>query len=385
MLKMNKDLVKNDIVDLNCINIFSPRSNDNFIQELNLKTDSLNNSFPGEEDDFSLDSKFQDQLYFIDKPENNVINENPSTHYNSLRINNKIWNRPIFYCENKIKQIFNKLKDEGNGEIFSEIISIFDENKNYINEVISELFKIKNQKPSLFLDENSEELFEQYKKNLSENPMLKIPKKRGRKNKNDSPGKHNRNSHDNIIKKIKANFFHKVIIFLNHILEPINETKGNLLKLSYEFIDKLTTDKEFNDLNSSLNDLASKEISKKYKTISNKKDFNRGLIKKILKTQKDPTILFAFNLSFRDWIALYCRKKTISQLIIEYGKNEQVIDSERIKKSLDNIGTFLYEIKNNNKNSPQFLIRFIFLLYNYEAWFYLRKARKKFNKKETNI
>ena len=182
-------------------------------------------------------------------------------------------------------------------------------------------------------------------------------------------------SHDNIIKKLKAIIFDNIINFLNNILKPVKETKFKLLQLSYEFINKLKRDEELKNLNSSLKELASKQISKKYKTKLAHLDFNKRLIENILKNKNDPTILFAFNLSLKNWIDLFCRKKTVNQLLIENNLNESDIDSERINNSLTRVDTLLYDIKINN--SPEYLISFIFLLYNYEAWFYLKKGRNK--------
>ena len=68
-------------------------------------------------------------------------------------------------------------------------------------------------------------------------------------------------------------------------------------------------------------------------------------------------------------------QKTVNQLLIENNLNESDIDSERINNSLTRVDTLLYDIKINN--SPEYLISFIFLLYNYEAWFYLKKGRNK--------
>ncbi len=187
-------------------------------------------------------------------------------------------------------------------------------------------------------------------------------------------------SHDNIIKKIKAIIFENIIIFLNNILGP-TKVEEKLLKISYEFIDRLKRDEELKSLNSSLKDFASKKISEKYTTKS--KQFNKKLIKKILKNQNDKTILFAFNLSLRDWIDLYCHKKTINQFLNEYKINEQEKDTKRINKSLNRIDKLLCDIK--NKNSEEYLMSFIFLLYNYEIWFFFKKSKKRIYQKETNL
>ena len=300
------------------------------------------------------------------------INEEKKDNKNDKKNDNipqKI--KSIFYSIEKIKQLFNELK-EGDLNIFKEINSIFEEKQDYIDKLINEFFKIK--KSLLNQNINYEELYMQYEKELNEK-QKEIPKaqiKLGRKRKDESPGKHNKMSHDNIIKRIKAIIFDYIIIFLNNILQ-LKEGEDKLLKLSYKLIKNLKRDEELQVLNSSLKDFASKKISEKYKTKSDQ--FNKKLIEKILKYQKDPTILFVFNLSLRDWIDLFCHKKTISQLLIEYEINEQEIDSEKIKNSLNSIDTLLNDIK--DKDKEEYLISFIFLLYNYEIWFYYKKGRKK--------
>ena len=360
---------------------------DNSIDLLNSATFSFNKSYLEEEDDLSLDQKNRG-YYFINKSENKTINEKPTADITSLKNNNKnnfpqnqrninALNKPDFYNFKQIKQIFSELQSKENFNIFDEINQIFEKNKEFIDKLINEFLKIKSKKPQFtdFESKNFEELFKLYEQKLKENMKPKIKKNLGRKRKTDDPGKHDKMSHDNIIKKLKAIIFDNIINFLNNILKPVKETKFKLLQLSYEFINKLKRDEELKNLNSSLKELASKQISKKYKTKLAHLDFNKRLIENILKNQNDPTILFAFNLSLKNWIDLFCRKKTVNQLLIENNLNESDIDSERINNSLTRVDTLLYDIKNNN--SPEYLISFIFLLYNYEAWFYLKKGRNK--------
>ena len=68
--------------------------------------------------------------------------------------------------------------------------------------------------------------------------------------------------------KIKAIIFENIITFLNNILEPVvKKTHEKLLNLNYKnVINRLKKDEELKNLNSSLKDLASKEISPKYTT-----------------------------------------------------------------------------------------------------------------------
>ena len=125
-----------------------------------------------------------------------------------------------------------------------------------------------------------------------------------------------------------------------------------------------------------LKDLFSKDISLKNST--KPKDFNKQLIKNILNNNADETLKFAFNITLRDWIDLFTLKKSIEELLKEYNYNAKDIDYEKIKESIYDIEVFLNEIM--DKNGKEYLTPFIFLLYNYERWFSLKKGRK-INKK----
>lgn len=357
----------------------------------NCLTFPSNNSGLEEEDDLFLGPSF---IYTTENKsiEEKLINDykrslnNNKSDTSQNEKSNKVWSKPVVYDFNKIKQLFNQLQNKENSGIFVEINSILEEKKEFMNNLINELFK---RKPKKIYDTfsytdlesiNFEELCELYDQKLIDNKMKpKSKKKLGRKREKDSPGKHNKMSHDNIIKKIKRIIFSNVIIFLNNILDPNKEAAPKLLNLSYKFINKLKREDELKDLNSSLKDLASKEISEKYKSKMKQLDFNKKIIDKIQNNQNDLTMKFAFNLSLKNWIDLFCHKKTVNQLLIEYKFNEQAINSERIENSLNRLNRvdiLLNDIK-KNVNSDEYLISFIFLLYNYEVWFYLKRGRNK--------
>ena len=126
-------------------------------------------------------------------------------------------------------------------------------------------------------------------------------------------------------------------------------------------------------LNMKLKKLFSREISKKYST--KPKDFNKNLIKKELKKSTDETIKFAFNITLRDWLDLFTLKKSIEGLLQEYNCVDKNIDCEKIKKSIFDVDVFLNKIM--DKNGKEYLTPFIFLLYNYERWFRLKRRRRK--------
>ena len=90
-------------------------------------------------------------------------------------------------------------------------------------------------------------------------------------------GKHDKYEPDNIIKKCKG-------ILISYIIENINiyidkEKKyEKLLDLEYSLIRNLKKDSDLELLNMKLKDIASKDISSKYKTKSQEKDWNKNII-----------------------------------------------------------------------------------------------------------
>ena len=221
-------------------------------------------------------------------------------------------------------------------------------------------------------------LMEKYKnedENINKNKAEKtILIKKGRKpTKNNNSKTHDKLKPDNIIIKIKAKIFEYSILFLNTILNKVNENE-KLLSLDYKkYINKMKSEENIKYLNMKLKDLFSREISKKYST--KPKDFNKNLIKKELKKSTDETIKFAFNITLRDWLDLFTLKKSIEGLLQEYNCVDKNIDCEKIKKSIFDVDVFLNKIM--DKNGKEYLTPFIFLLYNYERWFRLKRRRRK--------
>ena len=90
-------------------------------------------------------------------------------------------------------------------------------------------------------DKESVSLFEikvKQERNKNSNKEIKLRKKMGRKNKNDtSRGKHDKNAPDNIIKKCKRIFFENAIIYINFIIKifGLNQQKDfEFKKLDYK-------------------------------------------------------------------------------------------------------------------------------------------------------
>ena len=196
-------------------------------------------------------------------------------------------------------------------------------------------------------------------------------KKRGRKAKENKRKSHDKNCPDNIIKKVKVIIFNYTLLFLNNILNQNLKHKVELLKLDYKYINRIQKVHELNFLSMKLKDIFSKDISPKY---NYKKDYNKKKIKKIL-NDADDIILFAFNMTLRDWLDIFTKKKSVKDII---NKNNNNINCknliEKIEQSLTGFEQILKKI--NENNDEDYMTRFIFCLYNYERWFYLKKSRK---------
>ena len=199
------------------------------------------------------------------------------------------------------------------------------------------------------------------RKNKEKIPIIKEKKLIGRKRKgNIEEGKHNRNDTDNIIKKCKVVLFKYIILY---VLDIVNKHRTNkeenfeLLKLSYEYIDKLKKKNEQDLFRKPIKDLVSLEISGKY-SLNKGKDFNKKNINKILILEKDNKILIdLLNMSFGDWIDVFTLKTKI----------ENSIEFKRINEALKDI---------SDKNDEEYFSRFIFYLFNYQNYFHNKKGRR---------
>ena len=273
-------------------------------------------------------------------------------------------------------------EDESNCKLvsFEEIKSILT-NKQF-SEICQKLIKNKN------IEDNEYRLIN--KKRTRENKPLvlfdnekgtgdKIKNgKRGRKikegNQNQYREEHNKNSEDNIIKKIKAKIVLYPLYFLNKILKRNNKNK--LHKLDYkQYINRLKKDEDMKIFKMSLKDLYSLDISPKFKRIS--KDYNKNLIQSIInndKIEEYSTIMFAFNLTFEDWMELFTYKKNINDIIEKY-KGIDNINKKIIENNIVGVEDLLKNISDNNDEN--YFSIFTFLLYNYKRWFLIKKKRIK--------
>jgi hypothetical protein len=185
----------------------------------------------------------------------------------------------------------------------------------------------------------------------------------GRKRKKDTiKGIHNMYSADNILKKIKGNFFRYGIDFLNMFLNKNNQ-KGELLYLNYKkYINNLTKKKEIDLFKMKLKDFASLEVSKKKKSNSDIY-FNKNSINHILKdTEKNNETIqnFLNNISFEEWIDVFTKKRQ------DYNLEE-----------FNGLQNSLEKVAKEYKDDDEYFTRFVFYLFNYPNWFYNKKGRER--------
>ena len=363
--------------------------NNNYFQNLNRTNNFLSSV---EEDKDISKNKVIPSYFYINKKEEENINKNEGIP-TELRIKE---NHNTYSKYDDKYDFLHKIVENNEGNAphlysFEKILSIFkkEENKNKFNEIINKYNNKEEIKEDIFFDkpemrtiiageENiiDNELLDQKKQNKKESnkKVENLGNKRGRKtNEIKNIGTHNKMVPDNIIKKIKAKIFEYAIVFLNNILNN-NKKEDKLYKLDYKYVNRLNREQDLQYLDMKLKELFSKDISPKYIIKNRHKDFNKRYISKILNNQSDNTILFVFNITFRDWLDLFTLKKNIKDIIFKYDYLDKDIDSGNIQKSLFSVDNLLNKIM--NENNKEYLTMFIFLLYNYERWFYNKTGRK---------
>ena len=361
---------------INLFNIYS-NSNENKEDKETLKKKNIQSYFINKKEDEKINKNLEIPSELRIKENENTFNkyDNRYDFLNKITENNE-GNTPFLYTFEDILNIFKK--DEYKNK-FNEINKIYNNNKEIEEDNLS-----LEKKGKIALFEQEENIEKQLinrvnlKEKIEDNRKIKIKldnNKRGRKtNEIKNIAIHNKMAPDNIIKKIKAEIFKYPIVFLNNILDNNKKSEEKLFKINYQFINRLNREQDLKFLDMKLKELFSKEISPKYITDKRQKDFNKQYINRILNAQKDNTILFAFNITFRDWLDLFTLKKNIRQILIKYDYSDKDIDCERIQKSLYGVDNLLNKIMNGN--DKEYLTMFIFLLYNYERWFYKKIGRK---------
>ena len=238
----------------------------------------------------------------------------------------------------------------------------------------------------------SDETFKQRKTRNRKVKLQKEEKKKsGRKRKEDNTlSKHNKNTPDNIIKKIKTKILKYLLIFINKLiysifdkntikscLKTINGSEyeekdevGFIKYLDYNiYVNKMKKDSNIKNLKTTLKDFLSNNVSTKFKNI--KDDTNKNIIEELSK-QNNEIFNFIFNLKLGDWLDVFLYKKEFEK----FGK----INGNQMKIIMDSfqrVDKLLINICKKYNTDYDYVSSFICHMYNFERWFLIKTGRNK--------
>ena len=193
----------------------------------------------------------------------------------------------------------------------------------------------------------------------------------GRKKKNDTKkGKHNKNSGDNIINKIKGGFFHFIRDFIKK--HSINN-KIELKKIPSEFIanvTKKTNEKLWKMKISEI--LMNQEISTKYSTLDRYE--NRKIIAKIYSEKEEINVIKILELTFEELFIIFRRKLNNSKDLKKLEEIKNKIKGLDLLEN-DNYQDVEYYIKNymGRYREKEYIEKFKDVCLNYEKYFNSKK------------
>ena len=189
---------------------------------------------------------------------------------------------------------------------------------------------------------------------------------KGRKKKFGNPGKHNKFSPDNIMRKIKTNLFEILLRFINDSIKEneifekkkkkIISIKPFLLKPNQEIIRSINIELNLDLLDAKLKTIFSQDVSKKVENYGI--DKNKKLIEKIYNEKK--------------------QKKTIDILNMTLNQCLEQIQGSKTYEELEGLETeFKKVIENLEKNeSKEYVNQFVELVNSYRNYFEDRKPRQ---------
>ena len=184
-----------------------------------------------------------------------------------------------------------------------------------------------------------------------------VPKGRNAKDDN-TIRKHNKDSSDNIARKIKVYIFKVLIEYCK-----INVSKY-LLGLDYEYISNLKKDINVKMLDSSLKEILSLDTSSKYG--KDNRENNKKIISAILeKESNNEKVKALLDMKFNDWI----------DNILLFKENTKDTDKFNGLESI--LSDLISKLKFPRDN--YYLTRFLFYLFNFRSWFENKKGRNENN------
>ena len=184
-----------------------------------------------------------------------------------------------------------------------------------------------------------------------------LPKGRNAKDDN-TIRKHNKDSSDNIARKIKVYIFKVLIEYCK-----INVSK-DLLCLDYEYISNLKKDINVKMLDSSLKEILSLDTSSKYG--KDNRENNKKIISAILeKESNNEKVKALLDMKFNDWI----------DNILLFKENTKDTDKFNGLESI--LSDLISKLQFPRDN--YYLTRFLFYLFNFRSWFENKKGRNENN------
>lgn len=262
-------------------------------------------------------------------------------------------------------------------------------NMDEINKILSETdldkdlkSKIKepNNETQKLYEKMEEKLNKKRKSNSKEEKNIGplLGKKTNRNNQENEKIKHDSHFPYNIAKEIKTFFFKFILIFLNNIVNEnyFDKKNTNLIKsLDHKtVVQDLKKDKNENFLQMKLMDIFKEnKISKKNRADKTDKvdkadeESNKNNINEIYE-KCNKVVKFAFDLTFKQWIDIFTYKVELENYL---GQDYDLIEElkgkfVRIDKALNE--KYEKEFKDNFQS-------FLLIIYNYEAFSYIKNSR----------
>ena len=193
--------------------------------------------------------------------------------------------------------------------------------------------------------------------NIEKEEKENLPKGRNAKDDN-TIRKHNKDSSDNIARKIKVYIFKVLIEYCK-----INVSK-DLLGLDYEYISNLKKDTNIKMLDSSLKEILSLDTSSKYG--KDNRENNKKIISAILeKESNNEKVKALLDMKFNDWI----------DNILLFKENTKDTDKFNGLESI--LSDLISKLQFPRDN--YYLTRFLFYLFNFRSWFENKKGRNENN------
>ena len=264
-----------------------------------------------------------------------------------------IQNIPSIISDKESKQNLQKndilKKDNKNNDI----------NENTVNEIIFGINNNKNEKKYLIIEKTNDLSIEQNNKENKNLFQINLPKKAGRKPKSSiAKSLHTKFSKDNILRKVKVKFFHKLINYLNSIIISKNNNK---LKKFKPLIGKISQDNTINFnqklLNSKLKDIFSLyEINGKFRLFG--KNYNKIVVDKIYE-EKIKELIDVLEMTFLEVFIIF-----------------RDLDEKEKLKGLEKVDSVIREISNKEEFDEKYINDFKETVMRFETFYFNKIGRK---------